>query len=478
VLLLFLSFAFAMTKTSEFLPYLFQDRMKLILGDDYQKFREAMDQDTPVSVRINPEKFPLKPALEPVPWCKTGYYLRERPVFTTDPWLHAGAYYVQEPSSMFLEVAFHHIAGTGKPLLVLDLCGAPGGKSTHLLSLLNRGSLLVSNEVIRSRASVLNENLAKWGYANSIVTSNDPSCFAESRNLFDIVVVDAPCSGEGLFRKDRSAISEWSPENTNLCSARQKRIISSAWECIKPGGYLIYSTCTWNPEENEKNLEWLAGMNGGISVEIPVSDFNGIRKISTGNVTGYSFLPHLIKGEGFFTGVLQKTDGSGVSVPRIKKSRYLKADKNQIGKIENWILPEDELTVVQDKNQLVLFPEDWVGYLNFFSTRLNIVNQGCPIAEMAGTDLNPKHSFALSVNINKKHFIRLDLSHQQALQYLRRETFMTESLPKGWILVSYRQIPIGWIKNLGNRFNNYYPSEWRIRMQVTTASSNWHDVSA
>ena len=464
-----------MEKMQEILPFPFIERMKLTLKGETDDFFSSLDQESPVSFRVNPGKFPFNPPLVRVPWCSTGFYLPHRPLFTLDPLWHAGAYYVQEPSSMFLEHVFRQVAVPDAPLLVLDLCGAPGGKSTHLLSLMNSDSLLVANEVIRSRAAILAENIRKWGHSNVIVTTNDPGDFAAAGRIFDIVVVDAPCSGEGLFRKDRNSIPEWSVENTSLCAARQKRILSEGWECLKPGGYLIYSTCTFNPDENENNLNWIAEQKEATSISLPDLNFAGVQEIVYRKIKGYRFMPHRVRGEGFFIGVLQRTDGKISMVSGKRKSGFQLLSQIQKKRAESWLLPKGNQVLLQYRNQLVLFKNNWLEHLDFLHSRLKLTEFGCPMAEETGNVLNLLHGFAVSTEINQGNFENIDFTLQQAVNYLKRETFPVDSKTKGWILVTYKQIPLGWIKNLGNRFYNHYPSSWRIRMAANEIPSPWHE---
>jgi 16S rRNA C967 or C1407 C5-methylase (RsmB/RsmF family) len=235
-------------------PSAFEKRMRQQLGPAWDLFKVAHRNPAPVSIRINPRKGSRFSSLETVPWSGLGRYLPQRPVFTLDPLFHGGAYYVQEASSMFLEQVLSQVADLRMPLRILDLSAAPGGKSTHVLSLISDESLLVSNEVIRSRASVLAENIQKWGYANCLVTNNDPADFAALPGFFDVIIVDAPCSGEGLFRKDKISMTEWSQDNVAICASRQKRILHDIWPSLKENGVLIYSTCTYSESENETNL--------------------------------------------------------------------------------------------------------------------------------------------------------------------------------------------------------------------------------
>lgn len=299
------------------LPEKFIERIKFDLKEEADQFFNSLGWDIPVSIRINPYKGYETEGLEKIPWCETGYYLNQRPVFTLDPLFHSGAYYVQEASSMFLEQVIKQTININQPVKVLDLCAAPGGKTTHLISMLSSDSLIVSNEVIRHRSKILSENVIKWGNPNVIVTNNDPSSFQKIKGFFDILVVDAPCSGEGLFRKDSEASNEWSEDNINLCSARQKRIINDVWEALKPGGIIIYSTCTYNEQENEENIKWMTEEMGAEPIEINIDAFSQLTQSS--DKTGLHFYPHKVKGEGFFISALQKTDGHPSKQGKIKK---------------------------------------------------------------------------------------------------------------------------------------------------------------
>jgi 16S rRNA C967 or C1407 C5-methylase (RsmB/RsmF family) len=304
------------------LPEDFKRRMQNLLGRDaWSDFAEALQQPAPVSIRYNRHKNAVPQDAGEVAWCAMGRYLPARPAFTRDPLLHAGAYYVQEASSMFLEqaaVLWPVQAG----VRVLDLCAAPGGKSTHLADLMPAGSLLVSNEAIRSRTAALSENLAKWGNPNVAVTHNDPKDFASLPDFFDVMLVDAPCSGEGLFRKEPVAAAEWSEAHIKLCAERQRRIVSDAWDALKDEGLLLYSTCTYNSEENEHNVRWITQHLGAAVVHVPLQAAWNI----TVNEYGYRFFPHKTKGEGFFISLMRKKHPSptlpereGASLPLLRR---------------------------------------------------------------------------------------------------------------------------------------------------------------
>ena len=296
-------------QTPENLPEEFVSRMKILLGSAFPDFLSSLQSPSPVSIRLNSNKNHVTDG-DKIPWCETGRYLKERPIFTLDPTFHGGAYYVQEASSMFLEQIIQQAVDLTKPLRVLDACAAPGGKSTHLLSLLNEDSLLVSNEVIRSRANILSENIQKWGNSNVMVTNNDPTNFSSLKGYFDIILIDAPCSGEGLFRKDASASHEWSEKNVELCSLRQRRIVADLWPALKENGLLIYSTCTYNEKENEENLNWISKEFPSTAESIKLTPDWGVEAIEQETIKGYRFFPHRVKGEGFFISAIRKKEAT------------------------------------------------------------------------------------------------------------------------------------------------------------------------
>jgi 16S rRNA C967 or C1407 C5-methylase (RsmB/RsmF family)/NOL1/NOP2/fmu family ribosome biogenesis protein len=423
-------------------------------------------------LRTNPRKFNLPISSERIPWSETGIFLKERPSYTLDPIFHSGAYYVQEASSMFMEQAFLQIEH-GKDRIVLDLCAAPGGKSTHLLSLLDSSDLLVANEVIRSRVSVLNENIRKWGHQNVVVCSNDPADFSNLEGMFDLILVDAPCSGEGLFRRDASAIQQWSVDNTNLCSTRQRRILADIWPSLKNEGYLIYSTCTFNPEENEGNLKWLAENNSVESIRIPIQENWGVEEIETNGLFGYRFLPHKVKGEGFFLTLIRKKDGSD-SYPISKKIKSrLEKMPNQFAEIRNWLSTSDSEFFAKSEF-LIAFPESKIPVLNALSDQLRVISFGLPVAQFKKNDLLPEHTFALSVDRNPAIFEHIELDLRDALLFQKKDEIRINSATKGWLLVQFQGVPLGFVKNLGNRANNYFPKEWRIRMNLPELPEPWY----
>jgi 16S rRNA C967 or C1407 C5-methylase (RsmB/RsmF family)/NOL1/NOP2/fmu family ribosome biogenesis protein len=444
------------------LPKEFEERMHNELGSGFDSFLESLQRPSPVSIRLNPDK-PSTIQGEIIPWTRYGRYLTERPIFTLDPALHAGAYYVQEASSMLLEQALVQSTDLTKPLRVLDLCAAPGGKSTHLLSLINSNSLLVSNEVIRSRSAILSENIQKWGHANVVVSCNDPEDFQRLEGFFDVIVIDAPCSGEGLFRKDPDAMTEWSTDNVQLCSQRQRRILSDVLPALKEGGILIYSTCTFNEQENENNLTWLAQEDAFTFLPLSLNQSWGVETIQKENAVGYRCYPHLVKGEGFFISVMQKKTSTKQS--RIKsKSRFTFASKKIIEQLQDWVHPSDQFDFIQQDNLLIMLPISLKEEIEFLQGQLHIVTKGTAMAEVKHEKFIPEHAFALSINLHEENFQTVNLNLDQALQFLRKEAFMLDDSRKGFALVKYQKYSLGWVNLLGNRLNNLYPTAWRIRM--------------
>lgn len=451
-------------KMTPLLPPEFEARIKTQLGSAYLEFIDALRETPPVSIRHNPKKKNDHQGTDPIPWASEGRYLPSRPVFTLDPLLHAGIYYVQEASSMFLEQVLKQSVDLAQSLKVLDLCAAPGGKSTHLLSLLNSRSLLVSNEIIRSRVPILSENIQKWGHHNVVVTNNDPEDFQSLQNFFDVIVIDAPCSGEGLFRKDPVSATEWSLENVELCAHRQQRIIDAAWPALKENGVLIYSTCTYNEKENEGNLVWLKGKRKLESIAVQCQDNWGVQEINKEGMKGYRLYPHCVKGEGFFVSAIRKLETTGSITKRNLRSTLQFAPYKMRDRFNDWLINFEEKELILLDDLICMIPKDRVNDLEAIISGLRTVLKGTAIATPKHDKLIPEHALALSIDLNKGNFLRLDLSIDQALSFLRKENMTIGEGQKGFALMCYQGHGLGWVNLLGNRLNNLYPSPWRIRM--------------
>ncbi|HYK55168.1 MAG TPA: RNA methyltransferase, partial [Flavisolibacter sp.] len=398
--------------------------------------------------------------LQSVPWSQYGFYLSQRPSFTFDPLFHAGCYYVQEASSMFLEQALKQLVDLSQPLKVLDLSAAPGGKSTHIQSLISNESLLVSNEVIRSRCVVLTDNIIKWGCHNVIVTNNDPAAFKKLQGYFDVIVVDAPCSGSGLFRKDPEAVDEWSLNNVALCSQRQQRILADVLPALKENGLLIYSTCSYSKEEDEEICDWLAEefemKNEKLKIE---KEWGIIESLSAKtNSAGYRFYPDKVKGEGFFIACFRKT--AGESEARIKPARLEKTTAREKAILQPW-LKEAAMEFIKEDNSFAALPFPLVDDYVALRSVLNIQYRGTGMGQIMKDKLVPEHSLALSTVISDD-IATTELSYQDAIKYLQRQDLHFIPSALGWQTVNYQRHNLGWINALPNRINNYYPKEMRI----------------
>ncbi len=453
------------------LPSSFEQTMRQLLADDYAAFREALVGEPAVSIRLNRSKCAATPHYEPVPWASDGYYLPERPAFTFDPLLHAGCYYVQEASSMFVEQAVRQHLTDAR--VALDLCAAPGGKSTLLRSLLPDDCALVSNEVMRPRAQVLAENITKWGHPRCIVTSNYPADFTPLGPFFDLILVDAPCSGEGMFRKDEVAVAEWSPENVATCWQRQRDILTDIWPTLRPGGLLIYSTCTFNTAEDEENVRWMTAELGAELLPVATDPAWGITPSLVPDVPhAYRFLPGRTRGEGFFLAALRKPDGASSDTPSTEAKANKKNKKNRDKQPANpipaeckgWLADSTVYTYKPTGSEVIALPTDMETLHATLAERLYLIKAGITLAEFKGRDALPSHALAMSTALRPDAFARCALSYTDALRYLHREAItLPAEAPRGFVLVTYKGAPLGFVKNLGNRANNLYPNEWRIR---------------
>ncbi|MCS6818557.1 MAG: hypothetical protein RMJ53_10450 [Chitinophagales bacterium] len=447
-------------------PESFKLHIKQLLGTEETLFFQAHEQTAPVSVRLNPEKNYTQWLQEKtVPWCNMGRYLTARPLFTADPLFHAGCYYVQEASSMSIEIFIKENIDLNKPITALDLCAAPGGKSTHLLSLLHRDSSLFCNEVIPKRNQILCENIIKWGKCNVIVTQNSAKDFSHLENFFDLVIVDAPCSGEGLFRKDPASISEWSEKNVERCALRQRAILEEIIHAIKPGGILIYSTCTYQRCENEMHIEWLCQSKGFKEIKIKSSLPAGLLQSDY----GYRFYPHKIEGEGFYIACLRKE--FSLERKRDFPTAFFLPGKESIKPVKTKELVQDLIQLIQCEGGLswLIFKDNYICIPELVWQRvasvvplLNIQLLGTAVASAPNNQL--VHPAALSVYLSR-HVKTLALDKAEALEYLKGQA-MHKQLDKGWYLATYEGAALGWIKSVGNRLNNLYPKHWKIRMNI------------
>jgi 16S rRNA C967 or C1407 C5-methylase (RsmB/RsmF family)/NOL1/NOP2/fmu family ribosome biogenesis protein len=449
------------------LPAPFLQSLEGVVGFDKAAFEAVHGSgETVTAIRVNPNKHPDQILFEhtnPVPWCPHGHYLEARPSFTLDPNFHAGAYYVQDASSMFLWQALANVVGVSNGQKVLDLCAAPGGKSTLLSTYFNNG-LVVSNEVIKQRASVLVENLSKWGANNTVVTNNDPFHFQSLPGFFDVMVVDAPCSGSGLFRKDPSAIEGWSIDLVALCAQRQQRILADALPALAEGGVLIYATCSYDPHEDEMIADWLVNEMGLTPQAINVDPALGIieTKANISGAPGYRFYPDQIKGEGFFIAAFKKEKSLPAAYTPFKNKEAVleKLTKKMQEQLVQHIALDNNTATFLQSGMIKAIPALFEASILQLASQLYIKKAGVSVGEIKGQDFIPAHELAVSY-FPLDTFNKVDLDKEQALSYLRRADFNCTGR-KGWSLMRYNGLGLGWAKILPNRINNYYPQEWRI----------------
>lgn len=462
----FVSLKYDMDKLN--FPPNFIEFLKNEPGFDAEAFIKTHEiSDAPTSIRINPFKKSSVNIGEQVPWCPEGYYLQARPSFTFDPLFHAGCYYVQEASSMFIGHILKNIKQDGEPVKILDLCAAPGGKSTLINSAMQPDDLLVANEIIKTRVPILADNLSRWGTANVIVTNNDPKDFTRLKGFFDIILVDAPCSGSGMFRKDPAAINEWSENNVNLCHQRQERILADIYPCLKEGGHLIYSTCSYSHQENEDILDWLCNNFELESLPIPIYKDWGIveTRSEKKQAWGYRFYPDKVKGEGLFAACLKKT-GTQESMGGFKNKEQQKVVMKELDQVRPYIKEPVNFYYFKVNDDWMAIYRSHIESLNIISRNLYVKKSGVHIGKLAGKDLIPDHELALSIIVNKDAVLQTELDKNQAIQYLRRDNISFMPTDKGWSLMNFEGHAMGWAKLLPNRINNYYPKEIRIISQA------------
>jgi len=410
----------------------------------------------PVSLRINPGKLSQNMDLDPIPWSACGYYLAERPSFISDPWWHAGAYYVQEASSMLIEQAIKQYVPQ-EAITAIDLCAAPGGKTTHLQSLLHPNSLIIANEVIKQRATILAQNVEQWGCDNIWITSHDPERIGQLTHLADVLLIDAPCSGEGLFRRDHNAIQEWSPDHVSLCSNRQQRIVHDVWDALKPGGLLIYSTCTFNLAENEQNLALFTDELGIEWLPLKINANWGLT--TQKGINGYHAFPGLAQGEGFFLAVGRKPEEplNSIQPKRSKRSNLTKLTSTPW----NSAFTNPDHYSITPKQTVIQ-----VNHESLFHSLQQVAptfRTGITIGEEKKGILIPSHAMALAQSLNSEAFSTLDVDLETAYRFLKKEVLPGDLAKKrGMWLLRYQQLPIGWVKHVGNRMNNLLPISRRI----------------
>ena len=439
------------------LPESFIEQLQGLLPDEWESLADAITSSEPsVAVRANDARRSAVPAgARRVPWCEYGFYLEDRPAFTFDTDWHAGRYYVQDASSMFIAHVIRHFVQ--EPVRYLDLCAAPGGKTTAAIQALPAGTMVVANEIVPPRARVLVDNVIRWGNPRCVVTSNAPAQIGKLSRFFDVIAADVPCSGEGMMRKDNEAVSQWSPALVEQCAQRQREILTDVWSALRPGGLLIYSTCTYNRQENEEIAGFIVRELGAAPLEVPIEPSWRIHPAIGSDCPCYRFMPHLVDGEGLFMAVFRK-DGNGPRQDiRIKAKNAKKAD--EIGK--HWLTSPNDYVIEQQDDLLIAVPQDIHREVADLRASLNVLHAGVELATVMGRKMVPLHALAMSTARAEGVFPVCEVDYQTALRYLRGESITVDG-PRGHVLVAHAGTVLGFANNLGNRANNLYPKSQRI----------------
>ena len=439
------------------LPEAFLEQLRGLLPDEWERLAGAITSSEPsVAVRVNAARGVGVPdGARRVPWCDQGFYTEWRPSFTFDPDWHAGRYYVQDASSMFISHVIRHFVHD--PVRYLDLCAAPGGKTTAAIQALPPQSLLVANEIVPPRARVLADNVIRWGAPHCVVTSNAPAQIGKFTHFFDVIVADVPCSGEGMMRKDAEAVSQWSPDLVTQCALRQREILKDVWQALRPGGLLIYSTCTYNRQENEEIADYVLQELGATSLEVPVEASWNILPAISSDAHGYRFMPHRVDGEGLFMAVFRKDGNAPRQDFRIKEKNIKKVD--EMGK--KWLSAPEAFILDQQGDLSIAVPQDIRREVAAMRDSLNVLHAGVELATVMGRKLVPHHALAMSLARAEDAFPTCEVDYPTALRYLRGES-ITIDAPRGYVLIACDGAVLGFANNLGNRANNLYPKPLRI----------------
>jgi len=451
------------------IPESFSREMLDILGaEEHAQLISALDRSPEVAVRLNPHKpctLPTDISGPPVEWWRKSVRLASRPQFTLIPQLHAGAFYVQDPSSMIVGRVVAHVAGN-RPMVMLDACAAPGGKTTAAIDALPSGSLMVANEYDPKRACILAENITKWGAPDVIVTRADTSRFSSLTGAFDIILADVPCSGEGMMRKDVTAREQWSPGLVRQCAALQTEILDNLWPALRPGGYLIYSTCTFNLDEDERRVLHLIKEYGAENLPLDFASRYGIRSSLLPEVEAMRFMPHLTRGEGLFMALLRKPgDVVRQSVARHDRRKKPSTTAKAPAELASWISENERYAFLPDQNGgWSALAANYLPLYEQLNKATKVLQAGVPLAIVKGRDIIPQHPLAVSQALRQDAFPAVELTEPQALSYLRCEPVtLPPDTPRGYVIVTHAGLPLGFLKNIGNRTNNLYPRQWRIR---------------
>ncbi len=449
------------------LPIAFKERMTKQLGaEEAERLFSALDSASPVAVRLNPAKcgeVGVWSDGEAIAWSKNGRKLKERPSFTLDTAFHAGAYYVQEAASQFIDHIVSHEDLQGKR--VLDMCSAPGGKTTIYSTAVGRDGLVVANEYVRQRANILADNVRKWGMGNVLVTNNAPEHIAQFEGWFDLVAVDAPCSGEGMFRKEAVAREDWSEDAVKMCAARQLSIVREAWQSLKDGGLFIYSTCTFNEDEDEGLLRAFMEEVGDVFVpsqRVEVDDSWGVVRGEVGPFQTFRFFPHKTDSEGLFVAVARKAEPTPQRTPKARKRVMQEVDKASRKELSRWLMDAENHTFALVADTIYAYNAEQFKAVQALSESLTAIYSGVAMGQIFKGKLKPDWALSQYVGVERKATAVVELDEATALDYLRKKDIAVGDMAEGMNLVTHQGRALGYAKKIGARCNNLYPNSLKI----------------
>ncbi len=449
------------------LPIAFTERMRKQLGaEEAESLFAALDSASPVAVRLNPAKSGDEGVWsngEAIAWSKNGRKLKERPSFTIDTAFHAGAYYVQEAASQFLDYVIAGEELQGKR--VLDMCSAPGGKTTIYSTAVGEDGLVLANEYVRSRANILADNVRKWGMGNVLVTNNAPEHIAQFEGWFDVVAVDAPCSGEGMFRKEEVAREDWSEEVVKMCAARQLSIVREAWQSLKEGGLFVYSTCTFNEDEDEGLLRAFIEEVGDVfepSQRVEIDENWGIVRGEVGAFQTFRFFPHKTDSEGLFVAVARKAEPTTQRTPKARKKVMQEVDKASRKELSRWLQQPDNHTFAMVADTVYAYRTEQFKAVQALSEGLTAIYSGVAMGQIFKGKLKPDWALSQYVGLERKAVAVEEVDEALALDYLRKKDIAVGDMVEGMNLLTHKGRALGFAKRVGARCNNLYPNSLKI----------------
>ena len=449
------------------LPIAFTERMREQLGcEEAESLFAALETASPVAVRLNPAKSGGEGVWsdgEAIAWSKNGRKLKARPSFTLDTAFHAGAYYVQEAASQFIDYVIAGEELRGKR--VLDMCSAPGGKTTIYSTAVGVEGLVVANEYVRSRANVLADNVRKWGMGNVLVTNNAPEHLSQFEGWFDLVAVDAPCSGEGMFRKEEVAREDWSDEAVKMCAARQLSIVREAWRSLRDGGLFIYSTCTFNDEEDEGVLNAFIEESGDVFVpsqEIEIDENWGIVTGKVGAFQTFRFFPHKTDSEGLFVAVTRKNEPTPQRTPKSRKKVLQDVDKASRKELSRWLIGAEDYAFAMAGDTIYAYHVEQYKAVQTLSEGLTAIYSGVAMGQIFKGKLKPDWALSQYVGLNRDVVAIEELDDERALDYLRKRDIAVGDMVEGINMVTHHGRALGFVKRVGARCNNLYPNSLKI----------------